>query len=88
MQDIIVKAYGSDKAFKTYDKDKQEWKDITVTIKMPALKYTLKGKYKDYDLDDDGEYKLEFNNLTLNVYENLAIERIIYQDLRNRTLVI
>ena len=37
---------------------------------------------------DDGGSRFEFNNLILNVYENLAIERIIYQDLRTRTLVI
>lgn len=36
---------------------------------------------------DEGD-KFEFNNLTLSIYENLAIERIIYQDLRARTLVI
>ena len=55
MQDIVIKAYGNDKAFTTYDVATKKKKEITIPIKMPKLNYTLKGKSVEYKTDDDGD---------------------------------
>ena len=59
MQNIIMKAYGNDKAFLTYDIGKKELKDITIDIKLPAIPYRVVGKYIEHDYDDDADYEEE-----------------------------
>ena len=55
MQDIVIKAYGNDKAFTTVDIATRTEKEITIPIKMPKLNYTLKGKSQEFKYDDDGD---------------------------------
>ena len=57
MQDTIIKAYGGDKAFKTYDVPSGTWKEITIPIKMPDIPYRLQGKSVYHDEDDDLDYE-------------------------------
>ena len=57
MQDIILKAYGNDKAFTTYDVATGKKKEITIPINMPDIPYRLQGKTVYHDEDDDQDYE-------------------------------
>ena len=64
MQETILKAYGNDKAFTTYERGKKEPKDKTININLPDIHYRVVGKriYHDYDEDMDYEEDVNINN--------------------------